>query len=191
MRPDTVLELIDDSCNHHQEPVEPLQCALAASIESTTPAAPPTLVPNAVVGRIVGWSKAEGPLVEFPGSRTAGGVAARSLVRCNQDCCGAEVALVFESGDLSRPLILGVVQPSQPPLPGHAHGQHEHALLGGVECQIDNERLVLTADREIVLRCGSASITLTSAGKVLIRGKYVVSRASGTNRVQGGSVQIN
>jgi hypothetical protein len=55
----------------------------------------------------------------------------------------------------------------------------------------DSERLVLTAEREIVLQCGSASITLTRAGKIIIRGEYVVTRAAGVNRILGGSVQIN
>lgn len=55
----------------------------------------------------------------------------------------------------------------------------------------DGERLVLTAEREIVLQCGGASITLTRAGKIIIRGEYVVTRAAGVNRILGGSVQIN
>jgi hypothetical protein len=59
------------------------------------------------------------------------------------------------------------------------------------EAEADGERLVLTADKEIVLRCGEASITLTKAGKILIKGAYVLSRSSGTNRIQGGSVEIN
>jgi hypothetical protein len=42
-----------------------------------------------------------------------------------------------------------------------------------------------------VLRCGKASITLTSAGKVLIRGTYVLSRSSGVNKIKGGSIQLN
>jgi hypothetical protein len=42
-----------------------------------------------------------------------------------------------------------------------------------------------------VLRCGQASVTLTKAGKVLIRGTYVSSRSSGVNRIKGGSVQLN
>ena len=53
------------------------------------------------------------------------------------------------------------------------------------------ERLELTAEREIVLRCGKASITLTRAGKVLIRGDYISSRSSGVNKIKGGSVQLN
>ena len=51
--------------------------------------------------------------------------------------------------------------------------------------------MVLKAQQEIVLECGKASITLTRAGKVLIRGAYLLSRSSGVNRIKGGSVQIN
>lgn len=55
----------------------------------------------------------------------------------------------------------------------------------------DVERLVLSASKEVVLKCGAASITLTQAGKVLIRGADVVSRSSGSNRIKGASVEIN
>jgi hypothetical protein len=57
--------------------------------------------------------------------------------------------------------------------------------------ETDGERLVFSAEKEIVLRCGESSITLTRAGKILIRGAYVLTRSSGVNRIQGGSVQIN
>ena len=50
---------------------------------------------------------------------------------------------------------------------------------------------MLTAEREIELRCGKSSLVLTRAGKVLIRGAYLLSRSSGVNRIKGGSVQIN
>src|SRR5258708_5480867 len=43
----------------------------------------------------------------------------------------------------------------------------------------------------VVLECGHASITLTSAGKVLIRGAYLSSRSSGVHRIKGASVDIN
>ena len=57
--------------------------------------------------------------------------------------------------------------------------------------RVDGDRLILTAHEQIVLRCGEASITLTRAGKVLIKGAYVVSRSTGMNRIQGGVVHIN
>ncbi len=60
-----------------------------------------------------------------------------------------------------------------------------------INVTIDGRRKVITAEDEIVLRCGKASITLTKAGKILIRGAYVSSRSSGVNRIKGGSVQIN
>jgi hypothetical protein len=50
---------------------------------------------------------------------------------------------------------------------------------------------VLTGDKEIVLRCGKASITLTRAGKIIIRGAYLLNRSSGVNKIKGASVQIN
>jgi hypothetical protein len=53
------------------------------------------------------------------------------------------------------------------------------------------EELVVTAAKQLTLRCGEASITLTAAGKIIIRGKYIVSRSSGVQRIKGGSVQIN
>ena len=57
--------------------------------------------------------------------------------------------------------------------------------------ELDGERLVLSAKQEIVLQCGRASITLTRAGKVLIRGSYLSSRSSGVHRIKGASVDIN
>lgn len=53
------------------------------------------------------------------------------------------------------------------------------------------EELVVTAAKQLTLRCGESSITLTAAGKIIIRGKYIVSRSSGVQRIKGGSVQIN
>lgn len=53
------------------------------------------------------------------------------------------------------------------------------------------DELVLTAEKQLTIRCGESSITLTTAGKIIIRGKYIVSRSSGLHRIKGGSVQIN
>ena len=42
-----------------------------------------------------------------------------------------------------------------------------------------------------MLQCGRASLVLTRAGKVLVRGAYVSLRSSGMQRITGASVQIN
>jgi len=60
-----------------------------------------------------------------------------------------------------------------------------------VSAQVDDQRVELTAEREIVLRCGDASITLTRAGKVIIKGAYILSRSSGYNKIKGAAVDIN
>lgn len=52
-------------------------------------------------------------------------------------------------------------------------------------------RLELTGEREVVIRSGAASLTLTSAGKAILAGEYVLSRSRGVNKIKGGSVQIN
>jgi hypothetical protein len=53
------------------------------------------------------------------------------------------------------------------------------------------EEVLVSAAKQLTLRCGESSITLTAAGKIIIRGKYIVSRSSGVHRIKGGSVQIN
>ena len=109
-------------------------------------------------------------------------VAARSIVPLSEEKRGGEVLVAFEAGDLRLPYIIGSLwQPVQPP----------EASQIPTEAKVDGEQVVIEGKKEIVLKCGKASITLTRAGKVLIRGAYVLSRSSGVNRIKGGSVQVN
>ena len=94
---------------------------------------------------------------------------------------------MFEGGDLQRPMLIGLIQNPLDLVTTQEATSGERM----VEAKLDGERLVLTADQEIVLQCGKDSITLTRAGKVLLRGAYLSSRSSGVNRIKGGSVQIN
>lgn len=106
-------------------------------------------------------------------------VRARSTVELSDGDVDLEFVIAFDGGDSRRPLILGRVlaAPAVPRQVVYAHS--------------DGERLVLSARERIVIECGSASITLTRAGKVLIRGHYVQSRATGVNSLKGGSVELN
>jgi hypothetical protein len=60
-----------------------------------------------------------------------------------------------------------------------------------IEADVDGKRVRVTAQDEIVLECGNASITLRRNGRILIKGTYVETRSEGTNRIKGGQVQIN
>jgi Domain of unknown function (DUF6484) len=141
-----------------------------------------------LVGTLVGLDAKGMPLVA--GSRPGDPLSARSLVPLSQAELGREVVLSFEGGDPEKPIVLGLLQPLQTSQTDQAKPTPEAAPCP-IEVKLDGERLVFTANKEIVLRCGEASITLTRAGKVLIRGAHIVSRSSGMNRIQGGVVHIN
>jgi uncharacterized protein DUF6484 len=136
-------------------------------------------LPTVLVGRVVAIRNSNEPLVDFPSNTSGELVPARSLIPVTDFKTGHEVALVFEDGDPARPIIVGLIQVAQSS--PEVHG----------EVKLDQETLVLSAKKQVVLQCGKASITLTSAGKVLVRGAYLLSRSSGVNRIKGGSVQIN
>jgi hypothetical protein len=151
----------------------------------------PTLPPGSViVGTLVGLNDAVEPLVVHSLDPARRPLLARSTVPLGASQVDQEVVVVFECGDLRKPIILGVLwQPVEASAPSSA--SRPGADRPPVEAQANGDRLVFAADEEIVLRCGKASITLTRAGKVLIRGAYLLSRSSGANRIKGGSVQIN
>jgi hypothetical protein len=102
------------------------------------------------------------------------------------------VALAFETGDPTKPVLIGFLYKPQTTV-GKNQADTAKAIdtADSVNIQLDCERLALTAHKEIVLSCGNASITLTRAGKILIRGMYLLNRSSGINRIMGGSVQLN
>jgi Domain of unknown function (DUF6484) len=145
---------------------------------------PPVAIAGALTGTLIGF-KEEGrvPLVLFPGQRGSAAVNAASTIDVHGCHIGHQVVLVFERGEADKPIIVGLVRGQQPwPL---------EQTPGQVEVDADGARLIVTAKEQLVLRCGSASITLTKAGKVLIQGEYVSSTSSGVMRIKGGSVQLN
>ena len=100
-----------------------------------------------------------------------------------------EVLLIFENGRPERPIIIDTLHTTT------AETQDVQTLDVAVgrpqEVTVDGKRISFNALEEVVLRCGKASITLTSEGRVIIRGAHVVSRSTGVNKIKGGSVQIN
>lgn len=147
-------------------------------------------IKEAVVGRVVGFKSPSEAFVDFPDNPAGEALAARSTLILGENEVGREVVLLFEQGDPERPIIMGLIQNSSKDQTVSSQGSGNHTpKLWYIER--DSEKVALTAEREITLRCGEASITLTRAGKVLIRGTYVLSCSSGVNRVRGGSVQIN
>lgn len=143
-----------------------------------------------VIGTLVGLKNSTTPMVDFPFNPSSSQVQARCTVSLGAKHVGHKVALMFEGSDHRKPIVIGLIQHPEESQPDSSE-IISNELQNPLEVQVDGERLVLTAQHEIVLRCGKASITLTRAGKVLIHGEYLLSRSSGVNRIKGGSVQIN
>jgi len=144
--------------------------------DSSMDPAPAEAATGPTVGLLFGLDAHGGPLVslELRPGRTP--IPARSIVPLSREDVGREVVLLFEQSDALRPIVMGILRTPRPE---------------PVRTEIDGEKLVFTADREIVLRCGESSITLTRAGKVLIQGAFVMTRSTGTNRIMGAAVEIN
>jgi hypothetical protein len=53
------------------------------------------------------------------------------------------------------------------------------------------DTLVLEARKNLVLKVGDGSIVLREDGKIVIRGKDLISRATRMNRIKGGAVAVN
>ena len=176
------------------------------------------LRPEPILGSRVGWiagvNAAHGVLVDYEGN-PRGPLPARSTVPLDAKTIEAAVTtkqgvvLLFDKGNPSAPLIMGLLQPSSttplldellgappssaPPLPAGtpANGSTALPVPSRVEAKVDGKRVVIEGKDEIVLTCGQASITLKRNGKVVIKGVQLETRASGVNRIKGGSVQIN
>ena len=102
---------------------------------------------------------------------------------------GQEVLIVFENNDPKQPIILDMMYS----LLDEVASPFTLALAAEKpeDVTVDGKKITFEAKDEIVLRCGKASIILTKAGKILIRGEYLLNHSSGVNRIKGGSVQIN
>lgn len=89
---------------------------------------------------------------------------------------GAEVLVWLPSDAEERGVVLGCIGPWR--------------TLSEPEEQISDE-LVLEAKHSLTLRVGEGSITIREDGRILIKGKDLVSHAKRLNRIKGGAVQIN
>ena len=154
----------------------------ATHAEREVDASNPGPIQGVVIGELLALTEGGATaLVRYPGQHGTSALAARSSVDLQGPHIGSSVVLVFDQGDPTRPIVMGVLRGAACwPLADKP---------AQVDVDADGQRLVVTAKEQLVLRCGKASITLTSAGKVLIRGEYVLSRSSGVNRVKGAAVE--
>ncbi|MFK5891693.1 MAG: DUF6484 domain-containing protein [Pseudomonadota bacterium] len=134
-------------------------------------------------------------LVDFSENPEISAIKAISTVSITQHHISRQVALLFNGGDFKQPVIMGVIHsPLDTVLESFELSNpapEEESATENSDATVDGKRVVIEGKEEIVFKCGEASITLTKAGKILIRGKYLLNRSSGVNRIMGGSVQVN
>lgn len=163
-----------------------------------------TLSPGEIViGVLTGINEQGQALVNFQDNTLDTSIPAISTVEFSAQQIGRQVALLFAEADLSKPVIMGLIHSALDTMLENfevvveeTENEEESSDVikktSGLEnVQVDGKRVVLEGKEEVVLKCGEASITLTRAGKILIRGKYLLNRSTGVNRIMGGSVQVN
>jgi len=130
--------------------------------------------------------------VQIP-SLGLGPLPAVSLVPLGPQHVGQHLALGFEGANAHRPIVLGLMMQTQAPIDNvePAAMPQSEAAPQAVRVTQNGHRVVVQAQTELELRCGEAVILLTEDGTIQIRGAYVTTHASASNRIRGGSVQIN
>ncbi len=157
-----------------------IESGQAKTPQPVTPADPSGII----IGELIGMTN-EGrtPLVCYPGQPGTAALHARATVDLHGAHISHQVVLMFEAKDLAKPIIMGVLRESE--------GWPLEQRPDQVEFDVDGERMIVSVKEQLVLKCGKASITLTKAGKILIRGGYISSHSSGVNRIRGGTVHVN
>ena len=159
-----------------------------------------------ILGTITSIDVLGQPMVDYPLNPEKGALKAITPLVLTSQQVSRQVALLFNHGDLSQPFVIGLVHsPLQAMLDNFQQDQETSfgnttsqdtqvelaANLGTDDVSVDGNKITFEAQDEMVFKCGKSSITLTKSGKVLIRGKYLLNRSSGVNRIMGGSVQVN
>ena len=163
-----------------------------------------------LIANLVAFDGHGKPLVSHPLINHAKPIEAITTLSLTHQHIGRQAALMFINGALDQPIIMGLIHsplfalldnlaietPSIEVSPdidlfSEPLDKIQKSKDTSETLQVDGKRIVIQGQEEITLSCGEASITLTKAGKILLRGTYLQSRSSGVNRILGGAVQIN
>ena len=122
-------------------------------------------IPSAYFGLIENVSQRYGLFVNYANQV----LAAQSLIAVQASDIGRRCALMFENGDETKPLVIGLLwQPDQ----------------------TETDKRIETTE-SLILKCGHSSLEMEADGSVRIKGLTITTQAYGANRIKGGSVRIN
>jgi hypothetical protein len=162
-----------------------------AGMRSKTNRADAQVLGQARVGRLVAVDERGLAWVDFgdggrPAAATLAFTASREQLEHVMHAKAPVVAYADEGGwQLVAVVGVALAAPTSPKATEAA------ALSPVLEADVDGQRVRVQAQREVVIACGKASITLRANGRVIIKGTHVESDSEGTNRIKGGQVRIN
>jgi hypothetical protein len=149
----------------------------------------PSSPPHAIAGHLTGVDD-EGRLLFRAEGETGDPVPVAIGIECSDGALlraarRQQRALVLRTGgDPVRFVLVGLVRE-------RVATKALTARPGTLEVGLDGETLVLTAEREIVLRCGEASLTLRKDGKIVLSGTNLLSHSRGPHRIKGATIALN
>jgi len=164
-----VVEIMEDPSGRSMKDEEDIIDLVTAYTEKAAK------IEGVVVGRITGFHSGGDPLVDFTMNRTGSPLVARTTVGLAKCHIGRDAAVMFESGDFRKPIIIGLM----------------HISKQDVETVEDDNTTVISSEKEILIRCGEASIHLKKDGKIIIKGKDILSRARRNHDIKGGMINLN
>ena len=123
-------------------------------------------IEGVVIGQIITIDKQNNPMVDFDCNIFKEAIPASSLVEINNTHKDHKVALMFEKNRADKPIIMGLMH-------------------------IPEKTKSIIADKELLLKCGKASIRLKENGDIVINGRELVSRARKNNIIRGGTIHLN
>jgi len=136
-----------------------------------------------LAGRLIRISYDGIATVDFPGN-PYGPIEARSVVSLppSEAIEGRQLLLVFEGNHFKKPIIIGIIEDRL------VVNEDQTVVLSNGKPDaivVDGKKLRLDAREEIELVCGKSSILLRKNGKIVIKGKEILSRSSCTNEIKG------
>lgn len=184
---------------------------LLLMFEEDDPSRP--LILDVVVDRPAAASASDAvalPRIEPPGSvlanepSSAPAVAARLatiaaveedgvLVRFAGESAIVKVTTAIVLRDLKDPVVVLPVPDAPPVIVAQVYARVPIAADGGsgAEVVLKGTRVRIEADAELVLKAGECTLHFDARGKAVTTANQIVSRARDSNKVQGGSVQLN
>ncbi len=140
---------------------------------------------------------AEGyPLVNCPERQHESSLTALTQVNISQEDVGKSCTIAYIGGDLTRPVVMGLLQTPVAPSREIQLPQKQDQFPDDVDIEevldIDSqEAVVIRSDQSIVLQTGKSRIELYPNGYINLQGVHINSQAYGPNRIKGGSVKLN